>query len=475
MIARAAAAVGALVFTGAGPAPGQTLEQTLEQRICRYDVEVSRRVELDVAVRCDGDVYDLRPLDRYSHGHVNIFAAARDADGFSARYRVTLGDLARDASTLDAAVVSGESILAVASAWLLNPMRETRAPATLEIRVTTPPEIDFATAQPVSDGAFRIPQSELAMAGYAAFGRFVREPMRAPQFGVGGDPGGYEVVLLDGRLNVPQSTLLEWIAHCADAITRFWHGFPAPGMKIFVLPRAGAEGVVFGRDMSGGGISMVLVVGERATRAQLYDDWVLIHELVHVGSPFVAGAPWFTEGLATYLEPLIRARYGLQTADAMWVEFITNMPRGAAVIDATGLMRGGFRGWYWGGGLLMLLADVEMRRASEGRIGIEDCLRDIRRVIGNYLRSVRLAEMVAACDAAVGGTVLADLVERHAYSDVPVDLDGLWRDLGVRLVDGELEIDGDARLAMVREAIVRGGPAAADARAARTYSALHGQ
>jgi len=468
--ARAAAAVTAILWIGAA--------QALEDRGCRYDVDVSPQMVLDVAVRCDADVTALRPLDRYSHGHVHVTASTHDAGGFSARYRVALADLARDASTLDAAVMRGGSILAVASSWLLKPMRETRAQATLEVRVSTARGVDFATAQPVVAGVFRIPQSELAMAGYSAFGRFSRHPMRAPALGDSAAPGDYEVLVLDGPMQVSEEILLEWIARCADAVTRFWHGFPAPGMKIFVLPRPGAERVEFGRDMSGGGISMVLVIGEHASRAQLDDDWVLVHEFVHVGSPFVAGAPWFTEGLATYLEPLIRARYGLQSPHAMWAEFIDNMPRGAAVIDATGLMRGGFRGWYWGGGLLMLLADVEMRRASDGRVGLEDCLRSIRHRIGNYLRTVRLTEMVTACDAAVGGTVLADLVERHARSDTRVDLDRLWRDLGVRLVDGSLSIDDEARLAAVREAIVRGGPAHSrwrDARAERTYTVLRGQ
>jgi predicted metalloprotease with PDZ domain len=142
----------------------------------------------------------------------------------------------------------------------------------------------------------------------------------------------------------------------------------------------------------------------------------------------------------------------------MWTEFITNMPRGAAIMDSSGLMRGGRRGWYWGGALLMLLADVEIRRASDGRLGLEDCLRAIRMRIGNYARAIGLNEMTSACDRAVGGTVLAGLIERHAQSATPMDLQGLWRALGVQLVNGVLKVDDGAPLAEVRQAIVRGGP-----------------
>jgi hypothetical protein len=453
MIVPLGAALLSVLFAGAASA--------LDARRCLYDVHGSADLTLDVTVTCDPDVRALNALDRHSHGHLSVLSTSSGEDRFTARYRVALAAMARESASVDAALQSGNSILAVASSWLLYPVRESRGPAALEIRVAMAPGIDFATAQPMVDGSFTIPQSELDMAGFSAFGRFRRYPMTEENSSDATVPATFEVVVLDGPLGVDEQLLIDWIRHCAGIMTRFWHGFPSPGMKIFVLPRAGADGVSFGRDMSGGGVSMLLVIGENTTREKLDDDWVLIHELVHVGSPFVKGAPWLTEGLATYFEPLIRARYGLQSPDAMWTEFITNMPRGAAVIGSTGLMRGGFRGWYWGGGLLMLLADVNLRRASSGRLGLEDCLRAIRTRFGDYARTIGLEDMISACDAAVGGTTLTRLVERHARSANAVDLDALWRDLGVRLVDGVLVVDDHAPLAAVRNAIVRGGVVAA--------------
>ncbi|MCB1740885.1 MAG: hypothetical protein KDK91_10980 [Gammaproteobacteria bacterium] len=202
---------------------------------------------------------------------------------------------------------------------------------------------------------------------------------------------------------------------------------------------------------------MALYVGEHASAEELRDDWVLIHELIHIGSPFVPRAPWLTEGLATYFEPLIRARVGLQSEQAMWREFVTYMPRGASVMRSSGLSRGGFRGWYWGGALLMLLTDVEMRRASHGARGLEDCLRDVRHSLGNYRRIVALERMVSACDAAVGGRALGEMVERYARRAGEIDLDGLWRDLGVALVGDTIELDDTAPLASLRKAIVHNG------------------
>ena len=236
----------------------------------------------------------------------------------------------------------------------------------------------------------------------------------------------------------------------------FWHGFPDDAMTIFVVPRSGVGGVPYGRAMSGGSVSMVIYVGEHATGAQLQQDWMLLHELVHVGSPFVYRAPWLMEGLATYIEPLIRACSGLQSANAMWIEFMTYMPKGAAVMGTAGLAGGGRRGWYWGGALLMLLADLQMRRMSNGRSGLKDCLREIRVNIGNYAHTLSLPEMVSACDTAVGGSVMRELVDRYVMNATAVDLERLWRDLGLRLDNARIIVNDDAPLAKLRDAIVRG-------------------
>jgi hypothetical protein len=423
---------------------------------CRYDVDVSPDLALDVAVRCGPGVSGLKAVDESARAAAQSVRAQTLPGGYAAHYRVELAAMAAQRDSIDSALRVGDSIVTVGAAWLLRPVREGGAPGTLSVRVNVPEPIGFATAQPMVGGAFRVPEAELAHAGFSAFGRFAREAMTAP--GDDSSVARFEVIVLDGPLDIERATLLGWIRDMAHASATFWRGFPGDGMRIFVVPRAGRADVPFGRDMAGGGVSMVLYVGEHATRAALYDDWVLIHELVHVGSPFVQHAPWFTEGLATYLEPLIRARQGLQTPEAMWIEFMTHMPRGAAVMAGSGLVRGGFRGFYWGGALLMLLADMELRQASGGVRGLEDCLVTIRRTVGNYTRILSVDAMVAACDAVSGSDVLARVVARYARAANAVDLDALWASLGLKLTEGRLTVDDAAPLAHVRRAIVSAKP-----------------
>lgn len=421
---------------------------------CNFDVTASRSLSLEVKVTCDAHVRALAPTDPSLAGYVAGLHGERTPAGYTGGYQVDLADMAKRESSIDSALAIGGSILTVGSAWLLKPQRDDGDAGVLRVGVHMPAGLEFVTGQPVRHGVFEVPGAQLYQAGFSAFGRFRTEQLSVP--GDHGEVSGFRVVLLDGAADVGEPALLSWMRRMASAAAGFWQGFPAPGMPVFVIPRSGDSGIPFGRVMSGGGVSMVLYVGEHATRAQLDNDWVLIHELVHAGSPFIPGVPWFSEGLATYFEPLIRARVGLQTPRDMWIEFMTHMPRAETVMADAGLARGGFRGWYYGGALLMLLTDVRMREASGGDTGLGDCLRRVRREVGNFSRTLGVHAMISACDAAVGGHVLHDVVQEHAYEAGPVDLDSLWRRLGLHLANGALTYDDDAPLAGIRKAIVRG-------------------
>jgi hypothetical protein len=280
-----------------------------------------------------------------------------------------------------------------------------------------------------------------------------------PVPGRAGRDAAIDLVYLEGAMVLPRAEITHWIERTARLMAQFWRGFPAERAMLAVVPRQGIGGIPFGRVMAGGGVSIALFIGEQAGHPALADDWVLIHELVHVGTPFVVRGPWFMEGLATYFEPVIRARAGLRPAADTWAEFARNMPRGVAAIADGGLAASGFRGLYWGGAVLMLLADVEIRKRSGGERGLEDCLRDVLARVGNATRAIDVEDIVAACDRALGGDVVRRLVERYAYAATPIDLPALWADLGVRLEGHRAILDDSAPLARVRQAIVRGGPA----------------
>jgi hypothetical protein len=52
-----------------------------------------------------------------------------------------------------------------------------------------------------------------------------------------------------------------------------------------------------------------ITVGQHVTQADLDDDWVLTHEMIHFGFPSVEERHhWIEEGIATYVEPIPEPR-----------------------------------------------------------------------------------------------------------------------------------------------------------------------
>jgi hypothetical protein len=223
-----------------------------------------------------------------------------------------------------------------------------------------------------------------------------------------------------------------------------------------LVPSPGRRGVGFGRAEGGGGVSVMVEVGTEVDRRRLFDDWVLVHELIHTGMPYVRGrAGWLMEGAATYVEPIIRARAGWKTEDEVWREWIDNMPQGVPAL-ARGLATASGRERYWAGALFMLLADLAIRRDSDGARGLEDCLKGVLWSGLGAAQSTSVADFAAVCDRATVTKAMETLVQRHVVGAEPVDLAALWRQIGIALVDGRIVRDESAPAARWRRLIVPG-------------------
>jgi predicted metalloprotease with PDZ domain len=106
----------------------------------------------------------------------------------------------------------------------------------------------------------------------------------------------------------------------------------------------------------------------------------------------------------------------------------------------------------------MLLADIAIRRDSNGAKGLEDC---IAGALWNGLGGADRVGMDAyakACDAATGTTAVSALLDRHFFNAEAVDLKKLWKELGVALVGDRVALDDSAPLAKWRKMIVMGPP-----------------
>jgi hypothetical protein len=248
--------------------------------------------------------------------------------------------------------------------------------------------------------------------------------------------------------------VIDWITRAARAVTVYYEQYPVGHVRIDVNFDDG-EGVHAGRASGWAGAHISISVGRSTTAAEFLDDWTITHEMVHLAFPSVpASHHWIEEGLATYVEPVARARAGDLTPERIWGDMVDSMWQG--------LPKAGDRGldfthtWgrtYWGGALYCLLADVAIRKQTENRRGLEDAMRGILKSGGSIEVEWPLDRALQVGDQAAGVSVLEDLYNKMGASPVAPDLNQLWKDLGVGREGDKTVFDDTAPLAAVRRAI----------------------
>jgi hypothetical protein len=216
----------------------------------------------------------------------------------------------------------------------------------------------------------------------------------------------------------------------------------------------GGRGVSSGRTFDGRLIKVR--VSSDVTRSILRSDWIMTHEMFHLGFPDTE-ADWIGEGLSTYLEPLARARAGQLGAEEVWGSMIDGFPKGLPVTGDKGLDNTPTWGrTYWGGALFWLLADIEIREKTNNRKSLDDALRAIVAEGGTGSANWPEEKIFRRGDAAIGMPILENLHTRLGAHSETTDLAALWQQLGVSRKGRTVVFNDDAPLAAIRRALTRG-------------------
>jgi hypothetical protein len=248
--------------------------------------------------------------------------------------------------------------------------------------------------------------------------------------------------------------LLEWIERSGKIVSGYYGEFPLENVALRISVAPG-ERVMNGRTFGAPDAFMELNVGQHVTRQTLLEDWVLVHEMIHLALPAVTDEQnWLAEGLATYVEGIARVQAGNMSAAALWAEYFEQMQKGLPGPADQGLDR--THTWartYWGGALFCMLADVRIHEQTGNRRGLQDALRAIERKAGGMAERWSADRIFAMGDQATGTSVLRDLYTAMKDKPYAPDLSALWTDLGVVASEGGVRLDDSARLAAARRAI----------------------
>lgn len=268
--------------------------------------------------------------------------------------------------------------------------------------------------------------------------------------------GRIDVVFESNETGVPRERLLAWVEEAGRAVTDYYGRFPVRHVEVRIRSVGGdtiGAGQTFGT--RAGGLIKV-EVGRSTTEAHFARDWLMTHEMVHLALPDLPERHhWIEEGIATYVEPIARARRGKLSAAQHWAELVRDLPQGLPEAGDRGLdFTPTWGRTYWGGALFCLLADVEIHRRTANEKGLEDALRGIQEAGGAINQDWSLERALSAGDRATGVPVLQELYAQMKAEPHPVDLDELWTKMGISRRGRGVTLDDAAPLASVRRAIL---------------------
>jgi hypothetical protein len=265
-----------------------------------------------------------------------------------------------------------------------------------------------------------------------------------------------------GAFDLGADAILKHVAMAAKAVATYYGKFPLAGARVLIVPEAGDHGILQGTTWGGvGGWPGFtrMRIGQHTTQADLDEDWMMTHELVHMAFPSMPDDQhWIEEGIATYVEPVARVQSGELKAGQIWRDMVRDMPKGEPRDGDAGLDHTHTWGrTYWGGALFCLAADVAIRRETHNKKGMQDALRAIVEAGGTINHDWDLPKALAIGDRETGTHVLMKQYEEWKDKAVTVDLPKLWEELGITWVPGgPVEFVDSAPGAGIRKGITAG-------------------
>jgi hypothetical protein len=219
-----------------------------------------------------------------------------------------------------------------------------------------------------------------------------------------------------------RAAIEDWVRRAAGALTAYYGKFPVAHVRIQVdrVPGDGIHGTTYG----GRYIHMRVGRGARFT-----NDWTLTHEMFHLAFPDLDERHhWMEEGMATYFEPIARARVGDLDPAQVWRDLFEGLPKGLPEAGDRGLDRTPTWGrTYWGGALFWFMCDLAIRERTGNKRSVDDAMRAILAAGGDGTEHWDIQKVLEVGDRATGTTVMAELYARMATAPFPVDLRDLER------------------------------------------------
>jgi hypothetical protein len=261
--------------------------------------------------------------------------------------------------------------------------------------------------------------------------------------------------------------MVEWIQSTADTVKLAYGRFPNPKVQIIVIPSTenawGSDSaVIFGRVTRNNGETVELFVNPDRPIDEYYSDWTATHEFSHLMLPLLSQRyRWISEGFATYYQNVLMSRADRYTPEFAWQRLTEGFERGRESrpdLSPSDAASGGIRHSrmkvYWSGAAIALMADITLRKRSNGKESLDQALGQLQSCCLPSNRRWSGPELFEKLDTFVETPVFMPLYRQYANVEGFPDVASLLSDLGVSTnQDGTITLDDSTPLAEIRAAI----------------------
>lgn len=374
------------------------------------------------------------------------------------RYTVDIGRAAR-ADRFNSVLGNG-SIAVSPTLWMWRPLLLSRDEILATFDLASGGQVFVPWQMMNEEGTYyRLKASPQSGSAVSVFGSFQQSIEQV----AGAD---LRVVMLGTHNKTDLQPLLPWVRATAESVATTYGRFPNPNASILLVPIGDQawrsdSAVSFGRLVRDGGETIELMINQNRPIDEFYEEWTPTHEFSHLMLPYVAQEQrWISEGFAQYYQNVLLARAKQQSAEYSWQKIYDGLERGRESAPgmspndaAAGSMRNTRMKVYWSGAAIALMADVELRRRSNGKESLDSVLGQLQQCCLPSASAWSGKELFGKLDQLLDQPLFLDLYRQYADADGFPDARPLLERLGVSLRDGQVELDPSAELSGIRDAI----------------------
>ncbi len=374
------------------------------------------------------------------------------------------GCLAYQASLTDSGerwgYTSSDYMLTDPKHWLLGPPQGSHA----IIHFDLPDVINVSHPWPgvvTNDDSqwFQLGLTSASWSSNVAFGRFEVENIAiADTF--------LRMTILPGRPAPNPRVTREWVLESALSVLNAHGDLPQNEPQVIIMPVGRQnQAIPFARVLRGGGIGLQFFVDPRRPLRDYSADWKPAHEFSHLLLPYISRKDaWLSEGLASYYQNVMRARDGRLNEREAWDQLLAGFERGRKGVtnnrtlaeEASGMHQNrSYKRVYWSGAAMLFLADVELRKRTNGRHNLDTALAGVAECCMEVGKIWRARDMMQLMDEVTNNNVFMQTYHQYTRSRVFPDVKPTLTDLGVSQRWGRVRLNNQAKFAFLRKQIMR--------------------